>query len=108
MIHPFARDANGSVGGGLCSQMGTYRFADVSGSSGLALALPFDCKTVIVHIEAGSTMMSFSGTISGSTTALYTSSGVTLPEFPVIKESGASIVRMFSGANSGVSIFAFR
>ncbi len=72
------------------------------------LALPTDCKEVLLHVESGTEILLVSGTIEGSTAARLTDSGFSWA-VPITAASGSTIAYLAAATGTcNISIFAWR
>lgn len=107
-IRPVLRDDNGCALPNFGSELLTRRYAGVD-TQGTDIALGTDVKHVVVHVEGGSLIAVFTGTVSGSQQVNWTSDGVTLPELALIKEADGSLVRVAAPTGTiNVSVLAWR
>lgn len=107
-IKPTIRDDNGLALPGHGSEIYTKRYAAV-GTTGQAISLPVDVKSVRIHVEGSTEVARFVGTVAGSEEVRITSDGTTLNDVPIVKRADEDIMTVKApSATIDVSVFAWR
>jgi hypothetical protein len=106
-IFKIPRDANGHPLLDRGTEMFTDRYPAVD-TDGMDIALPVDCKEIIVHVEGGNTIAIITGTVTDSNPASLTDGGSWFT-IPLVKDVDQIVCSVAAPTGTiDISVFAWR
>lgn len=107
-LFPVPRDGNNNPILDRGTELYTVREAGID-TGGTAIALPLDCKEILVHVEGSTVVCTVTGNAADSEAVNLTSDGYWLPNVPICVAAGATVLTLAApSATIDVSIWAVR